>query len=570
MIRASSPRRLALALTGTVALMAAGLAGTALPQAAAAQSPVVIALDPQQSPNFFFPEPSAAAFTELNGQMNHLMYLPLVNITHADTPSFTDAVAQKVTWNKSGTVFDVMLKPNLKWSDGRPVTAADVVFAWDVIQESTVNPKAPWTYGGNGMGGVPSLWKSVVAKGQDEVVVTLNKAVDANWFEIDGLSQIFPVPSFVWDKYPTNPTAELKFIQNIANSPSAPEYKVIDGPYAFSAMVPSQYWSFVANPTYSAGRKPTVQKIVFQYETSNEAEFAALKSGAVQVGYLPFSLYGARGQLTNDSMNVVYTFGFNYMVPNLSAVAQNVKNAFQSVYVRRALEMGINQKGIIQSFYDGYGVVEDDQVPAQPKTIFYDKQATYYPFNPAAGKRLLEAHGWKLVHGVMTKNGVGLKFTFIFDSGNDTDASIAQYLKTTWAQEGIDVTLQSEQDNSIFANGNSNASKWSMLWWGGGWTYGPDFEPTGDVFFSPVQGIDTSFESPEMTKLIAATEAAGTQAQHLARFRQFLNYESQQLPYIWMPYYPSFFEVARNVQGVQSSFNPITGFQYPNYWTVKG
>jgi len=571
MVLRPSVRRFALSLLGSAALVAGGAGLAGLPSAlAAGQQPVVVALGVQESPNFFFPEPSAPSFTEVNGQMEHMLYLPLVNITHNDAPSFVDAVAKKVTWNAAGTVFDVFLKPGLKWSNGTPVTSADVVFAWDVIRDSTVNPKAPWTYGGSGMGGVPTLWKSVVAKGSDEVVVTLSHGVDANWFEIDGLSQLFPVPASVWNKYPTDPNQELKFIQSLANSPTAAQYKVIDGPYFFSATVPNQYWSFAANPNYTAGPKPTVQKVVFQYETSNEAEFAALKGGSVQIGYVPNTLFGARGQLTNDTVSPVYTYMFDYIFLNESAMAKDVKNAFQSVYVRRALQMGINQPAIIKAFYNGYGVTENDQVPRYPKTIFFDRQATTYAYNPAAGKKLLEAHGWKPVNGVMTKNGVALKFTMYFNSGDDTAAAIAQYLKSTWALEGIDLNLETMQENTIFTYGNSNANKWSMLWWNGGWIYGPDFEPTGDVFWSPVTGVDTSFESPEMTKLIALTEAPGTQAQHLARFRQFLNYESQQLPYLWMPDYPSFDAVAKNVQNAMASFNPITGFWYPEYWHVAG
>lgn len=558
--------RFGLPVLGTSVLLAAGaMAAPAVP-VSAASGQVVVAFSPEQSPNFWFPEVSSAAFSQINGQMNHLMYLPLVNVSHSDAPSFVDAVAQKVTWNQKGTVYDVFLKPQLKWSDGRPVTSADVVFAWNVIKDSEA-PGAPWQYGGTGMGGVPTLWKSVVPKGPHEVVVTLDKPVDANWFEIDGLSQLFPVPSFVWNQYPKNPTQELKFINNVANSPTNSIYDVVDGPFHFSSMVPSQYWSFTPNATYY-GHKATISKLVFQYETSNESEFAALKGGTIQVGYLPFSLYGARTQLSSDKLDVVYVFGFNYIVPNESTVAKGVKGTFQLPYVRQALEMGINQKGIIDAFYHGFGVTEADQVPSEPHTIFYDPQAAAYAFNPSAGKRLLESHGWHLVHGVMTKGGVALKFTFTFDSGNNTDSAIAQYLKTTWASEGIDVTLATEQDNSIFALGNSNAPTWSMIWWGGGWTYGPDFEPTGDVFFSPVKGTDTAYESPEMTKLIAATEAPGTLSQHLARFHQFLNFESKQLPYLWMPYYPSFFETATTVHNVQKSFNPITGFQYPNYWTL--
>ena len=561
--------RLTVALAGSCALVVAGAATAIVPAAAAAQSQVVVALPTQISPNFWFPENSTATFTEINGQMNHLMYLPLINVSHTDTPSFTDAVAQRVTWNAAGTVYDVYLKPNLKWSNGKAVTSADVVFAWDVIADSEAK-NAPWEYGATGMGGVPTLWKSVVAKGNDEVVVTLTHPVNASWFEIDGLSQIFPVPAAVWNKYPTNPTQELKFIEGIANTPTAAEYDVVDGPYRFSSMVPNQYWAFTPNPTYGGGRKATVQKVVFQYETSDEAEFAALKGGTVQVGYLPFSMYGAKSQLVADNFSVVYLFGFNYIDPNESAVAKNVKDAFQSVVVRRALEMGVNQPGIIKAFYDGYGVVEDDQVPAEPKTVFYDPKATYYAFNPAAGKKLLEANGWKLVNGVMTKGGVALSFTMFFDSGSTTDEAIAQYLKSTWAQEGIDVSLESMQDNEIFSYGNTNANKWSMTWWGGGWTYGPDFQPTGDVFFDPITGTDTAYESPDMTNLINATEAAGTESQHLQRFDQFLNYESQQVPLIWMPYFPQFDETAKNVQGVTSSFNPITGFEYPNYWSVSG
>lgn len=558
--------RFAVTALGAGALLAAGgFAATALP-ASAAPSQVVVALPSQQSPNFFFPEPSGPAFTEINGQMNHMMYLPLVNISHADTPSFTDAVASSVTWNANGTVYTVHLNPQVKWSNGKPVTSTDVLFAWNVIKQSMA-PKAPWSYGGAGMGGVPSLWKSVVADGPETVVVTLNQPVDANWFEIDGLSQLFPVPASLWNKYPTNPSQELKFILGIANTPSAAPYQVVDGPFKFSAMSPNQYWSFVPNTTYY-GHKATVGKVVFQYETSNQAQFAALKAGTVQVGYLPFGLYGAKNQLTGDSLSVVYPFGFNYMVPNFSAAAPGVKGAFALQYVRQAMEMGINQKGIIQAFYHGFGVVESNQVPAQPKTIFDDPQAKPYPFDPAAGKKLLLAHGWTLKNGVMTKGAMKLAFTFIFDSGSNTDSAIAQYLKTTWAQEGIQVSLKSEQDNLIFTNGNSNPGQWTMLWWGGGWTYGPDFEPTGDVFFSAVSGVDTNYESPQMTKLIAATEAPGTQAQHLARFRQFLNFEATQLPYIWMPYYPSFQEISSTVKNVQASFNPITGFQYPNYWTV--
>jgi peptide/nickel transport system substrate-binding protein len=84
-----------------------------------------------------------------------------------------------------------------------------------------------------------------------------------------------------------------------------------------------------------------------------------------------------------------------------------IGTAFSHAYVRQALEMGIDQTGIIQSLFHGKGVVEDAPIASEPPTQFYDPALSkpLYPFSPSAGKKLLEDHGWTLSHGVMTKMG---------------------------------------------------------------------------------------------------------------------------------------------------------------------
>lgn len=564
LVRTAATR--AAALAGAAALLAA--CGSAAAPPPSATSAVVVAIT-GGTPNFWFPMNSAPDFTELNGEMNHLMYLPLVNVSHTNAISFRQAVADKIVANSTGTVYKVYLKPNLVWSNGQPVTASDVVFSWNVMAAASQSkPAPPWTYGATGMGGVPTRWKSVVAKGSHEVVVTLNTPSNPQWFEHNGLSQIFPMPAAQWNRYPSNMTQELKFILKVASQPTNPIYKVVDGPYEFQSTSNNVFWTFQPNPKYS-GHKAT-RRLVFQYFASAPAEFAALKRNKIQMGTLPMSLYTSRNQLTADKLRVIYPYGFNYLTPNESASAPGVKGAFALTYVRQALEMGINQKAMIASIYHGLGTPEYDQVPPQPPTVFDDPNVPAVTYNPTKGKQLLLSHGWSLNSaGVMTKGSMQLAFTLLYPSASTTIQNAMEYLATTWAKEGVKVTLRSESGGTVFATASqSSPNTWAMANTIG-WYYGPDFYPTGGEFYLPNAGANNEgYSNSQMTHLIHQTYTSGTPAQVTARFDAFLSYEAQQLPVLYVPFTPELFETAKPLSGFTNSFNPITGFYYPNDWTL--
>jgi peptide/nickel transport system substrate-binding protein len=560
-------------VAGAAGLSAAALlagCGSTAPGAQSVAPPnntVVVAIN--GTPNFWFPMNSAPDFTELNGEMNHLMYLPLVNVSHADAVSFQQAVADRVVSNANGTVYTVYLNPRVKWSNGQPVTSSDVVFAWDVMDAaSQTSPAPPWYYGGAGMGGVPTRWKSVVADGPEKVVVTLNEPTNPAWFEHNGLTQIFPMPASVWNRDPGNMTKELQFIASVANDPSNPVYRVVDGPYQFSKTTDNEYWDFVPNPHYY-GQKGTF-KVVFQELTSSSAEFTALEKGEIQVGTLPFSLYASRKQLAGDHLRVIYPFGFNYLTPNENPHAAQVNGAFALTYVRQAMEMGINQPAIVRALYHGLATPEYDQVPPEPPTVFDDPHVPALTYNPSQGEKLLEAHGWTLKNGVMTKGAMRLKFTLLYPSGSITYENEMEYLASTWAKEGIQVKLKSESGGTIFALATqSSPGTWAMANTIG-WIYGPDFYPTGGEFFLPESGANNEgYDNAHMTQLIEDTYLPGTPTQQQTRFDQFLAYEAQQVPVLWIPYTPELFEISNGIKGFVASYNPITGFYYPNEWRAS-
>lgn len=548
------------------ALSACG--GPASPSAAAAGK-VVVALQPQTEPDWWFPIESATAYTNLNGQISDLMYLPLINVTPQDVVTPQGAVAQRVTWNATGTVYHVFLRHGLRWSNGRPVTARDVVFAWDIIKGSTAK-NAPWTYGGTGSGGIPADWKSVIATNPGEVTVTLAQSANPLWFVHNALSQIWPVPMSVWDKYPHNMTQELKYIEQVANSPLAAPYKVVDGPWTLTAARNSQYWAFKPNTHYS-GHHASIASLVYQYEGSGASIFAALKRNTVNVAYLPFSLYGSRTQLKPDVVSHVWVLGFTGIALNETSAAPNVGNLFTNLYIRQALEMGINQTAIAQRMYDGFAVPDYGPVPSEPGTVFYYRNLPQpYSFNPAAGRALLERHGWTMHNGVMTRNGTSLSFQLIYPAGSQTDARIVQLIQGYWAQEGVRVTLRLMQKNSIYGL-SPGQSTWAASWAGNGWTYEPDYYPTGgELFACNAASNGTGYCNKTMDHLITNTYLPGTSAQVASRMQAYQQYAITQLPELWMPHYALLTVHAPSVHGVNRWFNSVTYYNQPNHWTISG
>lgn len=571
-------RSIALLGVSSLALLSAAGWGTTHSTAAATSTSadtIVMATAPLQAPNWFFPVGSDTGATLENGQLQSLMYVPLVHIGTNDAPDYAQSIATGVTVNKASDQFTVHLGTKYKWSNGQPVTAQDVVFTWDLIKAAS-SKHTPFGYPDVGIGGVPADWKSVVAKGSKTVVITTTTPVNAVWFIQDGLSQITPVDQSVWDKYPANMYKELEFIDSLSNSPTSPEYDVVDGAFKFSKMVPGDYWEFVPNPSYG-GHKPTIKAFILQYETSTAAEFEALKEGTVNVGYLPNSSWSARGQLTNDVIKPVYFVGFTEMPMNENAHAPGgLGPVFQQLYLREALQMGINEPAIIKGIYHGEASPSYGPVAALPKTVYVDPATTKadYPYNPAKGKKLLEANGWKEVNGVMTKGKLRLAFTVTYISGDQTTTDMMELLKADWAREGIDVTLRPEALADVDMNQSIDPTQWSIegpfnLTWG-------TFYPDGESIFGTGGGSNNGgYSNATSNALMAAvTKPASTKATLAALFKYEENI-SKQVPVLWLPWpagsvsvQGDYLTYAKNVHGVVATAG-VAGSIAPQYWTIN-
>jgi len=550
-------------VVGALALLLSACGSSAASSTAQTPTTLAVALTPQDSLNWWPPVTpvSACGRPTEGGVTGPDMYMPLVWVNREDAISYTHSIAENIAVSNNFTRYTITLNPKWHWSNGQPVTAQDVVYDWDLLDGAS-QAKAPLAYCYVGSGGFPTDWASVTAPSAHTVVVTTTKSVNPTWFEHNGLTQLVPIPVKTWDKY-SNVDQELSWINSIGNSPTNPVYRVVDGPYTIVKAVHNDYWTYQANPHYD-GRRPAIKTIVYYYEASSAATFAALKRGTLQEAPLPFSLEKELSTLSGYRTVAEPSYGFYYIQLNFRSNAQSVGGLFNNLYVRQALQMGIDQPGIVSAIYGGKATVTNGPVPIAPHNQYYDySQPVAYPYSPAKGKALLEKHGWRLVNGVMTKGSQTLAFNFDYIAGT-TSAQIAQLIAQAWQHEGIKVTLVSQNATTLYdIIGNAaDSNKWSVA--GGadfGWLYIPDFYPSGGSLFASSAGFNLgAYDSAEMNSLIAATYQGGTRAQVTQRFDAYQLYAADQLPVLYQPTPESLTVVSTSLKGYAAGYNAVEAY----------
>jgi peptide/nickel transport system substrate-binding protein len=567
------------ALTVSVAGILATFGGTSLaasgrPNATKHSSGGVIvwAMPPQTDINWYLPITDAEYDSVANGQLYEELEKPLIWINNSYGIDWKTSVAQKITYNRAGTVYHVFLNPKWRWSDGQPVTAQDLLFSWNVIKAaSATTAPTPWPYVGAGTGDIPSGVKSVVENNNYEVTFTLDKPANQQWFIYNGLAQITPLPAQTLDVDGSDWSAEIKYLGSQGENPSVD--RVVDGPFKLKKAVNDQEWVLVPNPDY-AGHKSTVSEIVYEYEGSDESEFAALRSGTVQVGYLMPDELRSAPELTaqGDKFFKAYPFGTYYLYLNMRPGSKTAP-IFDQLYVRQAMEYGIDKAAIDNKINAGLAAPLYGPIPSQPRTKFYDPAVQgLYSFNIKKGEKLLEDHGWKKVKGVMTKGGKMLKFTLDYVTGTEEEQQTAEVIQSDWAQEGIQVTLKPMLFSNFIGETANPADKndWA-IGLGSGWAYsGPGYYPSGGVLFETGASSGFGYSNVTEDRLIAGTHTPyPTEQQTLKQFFQYEVYTAKQLPMLWLNSVATDVVTLPTVHNVEPYYGAATYIPQLQYWTIS-
>lgn len=556
-----------------VALMGAGRYSPAAHTAATAKGGVLtVALPPDTNLDWYIPLNTPASDQVYNGWLEDQIYQPLIYLNDAYNIVPANSVAQRITYNKQGTIYHVFLNKKWHWSDGLPVTSRDLMFTWNVVKAASAkNAPAPWPFVGAGTGDIPFGIKSVVANNAYEVTFTLDHPANQQWFIYNGLIQLPPMPAQTLDKYGSNWSREVAYLGSVGSNPATAE-KVSDGPFRLTSATTNVHWVLRPNTKYD-GHKAAVSKLVFAYEASDTAEFAALRTGTVNFGYIDPSQLTAAGALkaVGDTIFPGYSLGVFWTEMNMWP-ASPYKAIFDQLYVRQALMKSTDQQAIVKDLYHGYGVPQYGPIPATPRTKFYDPKAEpVVPYNLTAAKKLLTSHGWREVNGVMTKGGLKMQFPLIYVSGNETTLQQVQLMQQDWSHIGVKVTLKGENFNEFISTTSDKTNTSWGLAVGSGWDYnGPGWMPTGGQLFSSTAPSGTGYSNQHEDYLINRTHMPyASPAQFMKAFYAYEAYTAAQLPFLWLPN-PAAIDVAGpTLIGGKEYANPVTGNPAFNMMRVK-
>jgi peptide/nickel transport system substrate-binding protein len=527
------------------------------------------AMQPNNFPTYIFPLVSSQYFTLVNeDQFEWIIYRPLYwfgqNGTTAYSASESLADYPVFTTNSAGdTVATVTLK-HWVWSDGQAVTSRDIEFWMNLLMAN----KDDWgVY-------VPGAWPDIISSlsypSSSSFTITFNAKYNTDWLFENEMSQIFPLPQHAWDKTSaTGPVgnydlttagaqAVYSFLNteshDVASYGSNPLWKIADGPWMLKAYSPSTGYTVLSkNPRYpgpSAGKVQTVEEEPF---TSDAAEFDALRTGSLDVGYLPPSDTSQVAYLKAHGYSVSpwWEWNFNYISINFDN--PTVGPIFKQLYFRQALQSLVDQQSYIKNIYKGYAKPTYGPVPTtvQNKFVSPEAKTNPYPYSLSRAKELLSSHGWA-VHsnsastcqrpgsgsgecGAGISRGQALSFKLLFATGSVATADEMEALRSSASQAGIDLTVVQQPFSTVTTTIYSCDGATGA---GCGWEMGADSGweyyayPSGEQLFKTGgSGNSGAYSNAQADKLIKATLTQPG----LSPMYTYENYLQKQVPVIYLP-----------------------------------
>ena len=343
-----------------VAMMVAGAAQ-------AQELTIGVQADPSMDPHFMYVGTNVAIWKHMFGS--------LTVTDDAGLPQPSVAESYKLTDDRT---WEFRLRPGVKFSDGSPLTAEDVVFSLRRVPDV---PRNPSQY-------TPRL-----------ETITSVEAVDAGTVRI---RTAVPNP-----RVPENMTNVAIVSKKAAEGQTTADFTsgkatIGSGPYKFVQFVPGDRLVVERNPHYW-GPKPHWERVTFKVITNNAARVAALLSGDVDLIEFvpPTDLVKLRSNpqiaVYEGPSGRVICFVFNFRDGPLPTItdAQGkplAKNPLQDKRVRQAISKAIDREAIVARIMDGAAIPANQM--AMPGIEGFDPTLPPAKYDPDGAKALLKEAGY--------------------------------------------------------------------------------------------------------------------------------------------------------------------------------
>lgn len=407
--------------------------------------------------------------------------------------------------SKDGLVITFHLRRGVKWHDGYPFTAQDVLFTYTV----TIDPKTPTAYSG------------------DFLKVKKAEVLDDYTFQVT-YDKPFAPALMSWGS-PILPKHLLEG-KDITTSPLA-RHPIGTGPYIFKEWLPGQKIVLVSNPDYFEGR-PYIDGNVMRIIPDTATMFLELRANGIdRMNLTPL-------QYTRQTENNLFRKNFNkyrYLSFSYTYLGYNLKNPlFTDKRVRQAIAYGINKEEIIQGILLGLG--KEATGPYKPGTWVFNPNVKKYPYNPGKARELLAAAGWKDTDGdgILDKDGQPFVFEIITNQGNEIRAKSTEIIQRRLSEIGIKVKIR-VLEWAAFVNDFINKRRFDATILG--WTIplDPDIY---DVWHSSKTGPQElnfiTYKNDEVDKLIEKGRGTFDQKERKKYYDRIQEILAEEQPYLFL------------------------------------
>ena len=370
------------------------------------------------------------------------------------TPNMTVAPWLASSWDVSpdGSVWTFHLVKNATWSDGVPLTAADVKFTYDYAIQNKIGAASQY---------VQSI-QSVTTPDNYTVVITRQAPLTAGFDQTLAYPGFPILPKHIWE----NISAD-----NVLNYTNIPI--VGSGPFIFQEWKSGEYLSLKANPNYWHGR-PYVDQIVFQFFSSFDTMLAALRTGEIDLIPSDVPALSSASLAGDPNIKLITSPSFYTRIFTPNDMVNGTGNpALKNVLVRRAMQYAIDRNLLAQTVQLGYAQPAVSYIPPA-YGIWYNPNVKPYPFNLTIAAQLLDEAGYTDPHhtGVRSNaQGVRLEFNYWVLNRWPEEMRAASQVQQWFAQIGIKLDVQAMDGDTITAY-NYPVWKYDIYFWG--WEVGPD------------------------------------------------------------------------------------------------
>lgn len=386
------------------------------------------------------------------------MFWSLLNF---DVPSQEVKPGLADAWTNSpdGKTWTFHLRKNLRWSDGAPLTADDVVFTWnDIIYNPKINTvtRDPFIIDGK---------KFTVTKVDDLTIQVVTPEIYAPFLTAFGAG-VPIMPKHVLEKAVADGTFSSAYGINWK-----PRDIVGSGPYRLREYKPAQYTLLERNPYFcevdsNGTRLPYFDNLVFTVVPDLNAMSLRFLSGESDVDdmvfpyeYDQFKAAAAGGKFKLLEPGVGLEMSFFWFNENTNVNAKTGRpyvdpkklKWFRNVKFRQACSYAINREAIIKSVLSGRGVpAYGFETPGNKK--WFNPNVKQYPYDPAKALALLKEIGIEKRNGddfLTDTDGNRIEFVFNTNTGNNAREKTAVLIVSDLQKLGMKVIYQPIEFNTL-------------------------------------------------------------------------------------------------------------------------